>query len=135
MYFTGFMRKKAEMYGDKIDVLTVADMTGNWNNAHSKLSSPKGIERYRGLNLNLCLKFLGTELKSKPEKSKRGGLNRCLHLGDAKLEMNITKNELYSKIADWYINGDWTVKMKDFNYGKSKIGNKPITQGHMLDLA
>ena len=49
--------------------------------------------------------------------------------------MNITKNELYSRIADWYINGDWTVKMKDFNYGKSKIGNKPITQGHMLDLA
>ena len=73
-------------------------------------------------------------------KSKRGGLNRCVHLGDADVqnsahEMNITKNELYSKIADWYINGDWTVKMKGFKYGKNKLAGKSTTQGHMLDLA
>ena len=48
MYFTGLMRKKAEMYGDKIDVHTVADMTGNWMSANLELASSERIQRKWG---------------------------------------------------------------------------------------
>ena len=113
MYYLGFMRQKAERKGDMIPVYETMEVTKNYLNVHSMSRS----------------------------HVKRNGLNRCLHLGggDATLMTNdsllVDKKDMFNRVAEWYLDGDWSMPMANFSYGPSKIGGHNVSYGHLMNQA
>ena len=132
MYFTGFMRKKAENNATRIPVVGVAQLTGNMANARRAQATHRKA-RF-SLIANYCYETDTSIWLSCLTWSKDHTLNRCLHLSQAQMKEDdgtpLPKELYYKEIKDWYLNGDWTQPRDTFVYGVTKT---ELEHGYFLD--